>query len=77
MNEAVNSVLGNFIPYKPYNYNVTDNWLYKRRVIDDAKVKNRLVNPGTDEHVTRTVNQDLIQWLKLSKETFKGQSYDY
>ena len=27
--------------------------------------------------MTRSLNQDLNQWLELSKETFRGQGYNY
>ena len=27
--------------------------------------------------MTSALNQDLNQWLELSKETFEGQGYDY
>ena len=41
------------------------------------KIKTGLVNLRTDEHITRTLNQDLNQWLALSKEKFEeGQCCD-
>ena len=34
------------------------------------KIKTGIVNLRTVEHITRTFNQDLNQWLALSKEKF-------
>ena len=40
-------------------------------------MKTELVSPRTDKHIIRVPNQDLNQWLELSKEKFEVQCYDY
>ena len=47
------------------------NCLCKKSVIDEYEVNTRLVNLRTDEYMTRSLKQDLNQWLGLS--TFEGQ----
>ena len=72
INESVDYLLDEFIPFKSYKYKVTVNCFHKKRKLD-GDLKTTIMNFRTEEDMTKDFRLDLNQWLT---ETNEGYGYD-